>query len=294
MFVNAIETATAFTRPIHSISRNYGSTDVHAGAATLFFINSDGWAMTCGHVARHIMATDAIGSKYQAYKAALVAQRGTRKEKQILRELEKKFGYSPAETIELHMLFVQCIEGNLELNIMLHEQLDVALIRFRNYSRLLCDKFPVFPADTSNLKQGKSLCRLGFPFAEFNNFAYDQQTDQIMWTDTGRRNTPTFPIEGMVTRYLVTPEGQLQGFEMSTPGLRGQSGGPAFDSDGKIWGMQAATGHLDLNFDVDQDVFRDGIKKKVKDSAFLHVGHCIHVDIMKDFMRKHNVAFQEA
>ena len=68
---------------------------------------------------------------------------------------------------------------------------------------------------------------------------------------------------------------------------------PAFDVDGKVWGMQSATNHLDLNFDVNVEVIRIGQKKTIRDSAFLHVGHCVHVDILKSFMKQHNVVFQE-
>ncbi len=55
--------------------------------------------------------------------------------------------------------------------------------------------------------------------------------------------------------------------------------------------MQSATTHLDLNFDVDMDVVRGVDKKRVKDSAFLHVGRCVHVDALKAFMREHAVDF---
>ena len=159
---------------------------------------------------------------------------------------------------------------------------------------LACDHFPTFPADTTGLKQGKFLCRLGFPFPAFTNFAYDREKDLIEWTAGGRQDTPQFPIEGMLTRYLADEGGNVIGFEMSTPGLRGQSGGPVFDDRGRVWGMQAATNHLDLDFDVNQEVLRDGQTKKVTDSAFLHVGHCIHVNAMKDFMRTQGVAFTES
>jgi hypothetical protein len=57
--------------------------------------------------------------------------------------------------------------------------------------------------------------------------------------------------------------------------------------------MQFATNHLDLNFDVDKEVVRDGNKKRVKDSAFLHVGHCVHVEALKAFMRQHATSFAE-
>jgi hypothetical protein len=32
----------------------------------------------------------------------------------------------------------------------------------------------------------------------------------------------------------------------------------------------------------------------VNDYACLHVGHCIHVCILKEFMREHGVSFEEA
>jgi len=293
MFVNAVETAAEFTRPIHSISRNYGSSIIQPGAATMFFINSDGWAVTCNHVAQQLIVGKQLAENRQAFNDALAAQRGQKKAKKLIHKLERKHGYSKSTTFELYNRFVNCIEGPLNFEIKLHDTLDVSLIHFTKFTRLMCNSFPTFAANGSDLKQGKFLCRLGFPFVAFTNFAYDRTLDKIDWTTTGREDTPQFPIEGMVTRHIADGTGQVVGFELSTPGLRGQSGGPAFDSESKIWGMQAATNHLDLNFDVNQEVLRNGIKKKVHDSAFLHVGHCIHVNVLKSFMIQHGVKFQE-
>ena len=293
MFVEAIEIAGKFTRPIHSISRNYGLTTIQAGAATLFFVNSDGWAFTCKHVAGQIAAGGKLRKKYDAFKKELSSLQGTIKKNKLIKQLEKKYGYSKNTPVELNNRFMNCVEGVLNLSFIIHKEYDVALINFKDYSRLLCDAFPVFPSDTSSLQPGKYLCRLGYPFPEFRNYAYDDKADMVNWTDTGKQTTPRFPIEGMVTRRLSKEEGKVYGFEMSTPGLRGQSGGPAFDVEGKVWGMQFATGHLDLNFDVDQEVLRQGTKKHVKDSAFLHVGGCIHVDVLKSFMRENNISFSE-
>jgi hypothetical protein len=195
--------------------------------------------------------------------------------------------------VELKNRFFNCIEGPLELKIQLHPELDVALLKFSNFTALSPTSFPLFAANGGDLKQGRFLCRLGFPFPEFSNFGYDSGSDTIDWNDQGREQTPQFPIEGMVTRHLAGSSGGIVGFEMSTPGLRGQSGGPAFDTQGRIWGMQAATAHLDLNFDVDMEVVRDGRRKRIRDNAILHVGHCVHVDVLKDFMREQKVAFGE-
>lgn len=179
------------------------------------------------------------------------------------------------------------------MTIQLHPKYDVALLKFTGFTKLMCNTFPVFAKNGADLKQGKFLCRLGFPFPEFKNFEYDPTSDNIRWTTEGRQETPRFPIEGMVTRHLLDPDGGLYGFELSTPGLRGQSGGPTFDTEGRVWGMQSRTVHLDLNFDVNMDLIRGSSKKRVKDSAFLHVGHCIYVDTLKQFMRDHRVAFAE-
>ena len=258
MFSEAIEIAAKFTRAIHSIGRNYGSTVIQPGTATLFFVNSDGWALTCGHVADQLAAGGVLARNAEAYKNELSTRRGTQKGKALLKQLEKKYHYSKSTPFELHNRFMNCVEGTLNFKLVRHKEIDIALIKFEDYTKLLCNAFPIFPSVTSSLQQGKYLCRLGFPFPEFTNFAYDEQNDQLIWTDTGQPMTPRFPIEGMLTRHVADAQGKIVGFELSTPGLRGQSGGPAFDTEGKVWGMQAQTAHLDLNFDINQKVMRSG------------------------------------
>jgi len=294
MFAQAIEIAAKYTRAIHSISRNYSSTIVHPGTASLFFINSGGWALTCGHVADQIVAGQALSRKAETFKKELSALQGTQKQKKLLKNLEKKYNYSKNTPFELRNRFMNCVEGDLSFKCIKHQQFDIALIKFESFTRLLCDTFPIFLADTSMLQSGKFLCRLGFPFPEFTNFKYDEESERLVWTDSGRDASPRFPIEGMITRLVSDNQGKIFAFELSTPGLRGQSGGPAFDIDGKVWGMQFQTAHLDLNFDVDQEVMRDGSKKRITDSAFLHVGRCIHVGVLKSFLKENNVAFIEA
>ena len=292
MFVDAIETAAKFTRPIHMISRNYASTAVNPGSATLFFVNTDGWALTCGHVAKSLQAEKQLQVKYKEFKDESASYRGDRRERQLRNKLELKYNYTKQTVVQLRCRFMNCIRNAQSVKIIIHNSLDIALLKFEG-TQILCDTFPVFAENTSDLKQGKFLCRLGFPFPEFTNYSYDKENDKIEWTEIGRKDTPRFPIEGMVTRHLIDSSGIIFGFEMSTPGLRGQSGGPAFDHNAKVWGMQTATNHLDLDFDVDQQVVRGGLPKRVQDSAFLHVGYCIHAEALKLFMRENNVHFDE-
>jgi hypothetical protein len=293
MYVDAIEHVDKFTRPIHNIFRTYESEIIQAGAVTLFFVNSDGWALTCRHVADQLIASEHINKRYSDFKHEIRELSGKKKLRKIRKELEKKYGFKKGITIEIRNRFINCIEGPLNSTILRHSKADIALIRFENYTRLLCEEFPIFASDSSSLKPGKMLCRLGYAFAEFTNFEYNHDLDQISWTQTGKSITPRFPIEGMVTRRLLDDQGKVLGFEMSTPGLRGQSGGPVFDSKGVIWGLQAMTKHLDLDFDINQEVLRQGQIKRVHDHAFLHVGGCIHIEIIKNFLRENNVSFKE-
>jgi hypothetical protein len=145
--------------------------------------------------------------------------------------------------------------------------------------------------DDSQIKQGKYLCRYGFPFPEFNNFLYDATIDDINFISTGTTGTPAFPIDGIITRHLADASG-ITGIEMSTPGLRGQSGGPLFDSNGIVYGMQFATNHLHLGFDMRNiEINADGKKLKVHNQPFLHVGLCVHAGRIKEFLAQNGIAF---
>lgn len=293
MFVQAIEKTSAFTRPIFSVLRNYKSTLIQPIASTLFFVNKLGYALTCKHVAELIINADNLGKKRGSFKKEFETQRGSRKEKHIIKDLEKKYGYTSNTPFELLNRFVGCVDGDLDIEVTIHPSLDIAIIKFNNFKNISPTSFPFFPKDSSKLKPGKYLCRLGFPFPEFKNYSYDADMDKIVWTEDGQTKSPRFPIEGMLTRFLSDVAGNRFGFELSTPGLRGQSGGPAFDEAGLVWGIQFATKHLDLDFDVDQEVLRNGVIKKVKDSAFLHVGLCIHVEQIRKFLTDNKVDFEE-
>ncbi len=293
MFVKAIEEVGGYTRAIHTIIRIWGADRVVPGSATLFFVNSDGWALTCAHVAQQFVDGQVVADKFEKFKEERSQIPADRNQRNATNQLERKYGYKAGETVELHNRFLDCVEGSLNLDIKIHKSLDLALLKFNGSSKILCDNYPVFARDSSGLKQGLSICRLGFPFPEFSNFGYNALTDSIGWNNQGQEHSPRFPIDGMVTRHVADTDGRIIAFELSTPGIRGQSGGPAFGADGRVWGMQSLTKHLDLDFDIDVEVQRGTRVKRVQDSAFLHVGGCIHLDPIKDFMREHGVKFVE-
>ncbi len=294
MFIDAIEKAAAFTRPVHTIQRLYNGKQIIPGSATLFFVNNNGWAVTCRHVMEMLVASDNINRTYNEFRSEHRKMLASAKGKSGVKGLEVKYRFNNDTTIQLKNTFVDCVDRMTGFSGHVHPIYDLALIQFQGFEKRLYNSTAVFLKDPGKIRQGKYLCRLGFPFPEFTNFNFNQAMDDIEWTSSGVVQTPRFPIEGMVTRFLAE-NNQLYGIEMSTPGLKGQSGGPLFDEQAVVYGMQFSTKHLHLGFDImDKEIRTTNGVRKVTDYSFLHLGQCIHSEIIKQFMRDHNVEFQEA
>lgn len=295
MFEQAIEKVLQFTRPMHSISRTYSGL-ILPGSSTFFFVNDNGVAITCKHVMELIPAADQINQTFFRYKAERNNIANDGRYKRTLQGLELKYKYLPETTVQLKSNFLNCFDTIREITCHAHPTLDLAILEFKGFNKILYTSHASFIKDSSKIKQGNSLCRIGYPFPEFNNFRHNPDTDDIEWTNTGNPNSPAFPIDGIVTRFVAThPDSGITGIEMSTPGLRGQSGGPLFDTSGIIHGMQHATNHLHLGFDMKNfEIINNGKKEKISNSPFLHVGICVHADRIKDFLREKNISFTES
>ena len=277
--------------------RNYGSNEIIRSCASCIVINEEGWLLTCKHIVNGLLKVEKpINDKYSNFKQekALVMPLPKGKQKKAINKLEQKYGYSKsaAPTIQLKNIFIKVVDGATLVKYIVHPVYDLALVKIEGFNRLFCNNFPVFKNVTTDLKPGLSLCRLGFPFAEFNDYQYNALTDDIEWIGTGNLMSPYFPIDGIMTRYVYDSNG-IYGIEMSTPGLIGQSGGPLFDKDGVIYGLQSLTVSIPLGFDqVNREIVVGRKKKIVSDYPFMHLGHCVHVDVIKRFMDENGVKYQ--
>lgn len=291
MFVRALEDISRFTRPVHTIIRMYGSSKVLPGASTLFFVNDEGVAITCKHVAEILLQAENVNRQYLLFTQARFRLKNNEHYDANLKELELQFNFTNEAMAQIKHSFVGCFDKITGFDCHLHPLYDLAIIKFKGFNTIQYQGHARFIADPNNVKPGKMLCRLGFPFPEFTNFIYNYQADDIEWTRDGNSRSPSFPIDGIITR-LISQSGKISGIEMSTPGLRGQSGGPLFDPDGYIYGMQSSTRHLHLGFDLENFEIPNGSStKKITNTPFLHVGQCIHVDVIRDFLRDYNIKF---
>lgn len=296
MLVKAIEEIQKFTRPVHFIVRYYGNDFASPGTGTLFFVNDEGVAITCKHIADNIILSDQINQRYQLIKKEKEAlgSKVDGKYKKQLTALESRYGLIKQETIiQIKWTIINSFDTIATIDCINHPSLDLSILKFKGFSNLGYTSKAVFINNQEEVKQGKYLCRYGYPFPEFDNFRYDPVRDDIEYTATGIVSTPSFPIDGIVTRHLGDGR-QIVGIEMSTPGLKGQSGGPLFDINGYIYGMQYATNHLHLGFDMkNREIVSGGRNTKVNNQPFLHVGHCVHAEKIKEFLREHKINFHE-
>lgn len=292
MFEAAIEQALQYTRPLHTISRTYGGL-ILPGSSTFFFVNNSGVAVTCKHVIDLIPAGENLQKIYSQFRQERDKLPRDGKFQRHLHGLEIKYKYTADSTVQLKNNFLNCFDKIEAITFHPHPTLDLAILEFKGFNELYYKQHAVFLKDSNQIKPGKSLCRIGFPFPEFNNFRHNPDTDDIEWTNQGNPNSPSFPIDGIVTRFTGENQHSITGIEMSTPGLKGQSGGPLFDTNGYVYGMQYATNHLHLGFDLEQyDVISKGKRSKVSNYPFLHVGLCVHVERIKEFLDQHHIGYQ--
>lgn len=262
MFVKAIENVSRYTRPICFVER-LNNDELMPGTATLFFVNDEGVALTCKHVVNTLIGYDKIQNQ--------------------------KLEHVTLKNVILN--FQNCYEKINSLQYIIHPTYDLAIIKFNGIGKLY-DGHCKFLKDDFDIKQGKSLCRLGFAFPEFNNYKIDSNNN-LTFTNQGIINTPLFPIDGIVTR-LIKDEKQIYGIELSTPGFKGQSGAPLFDSNGLVYGIQSLTKHHHLGFDItNQEVNTNGNKKIISNHPFIHLGVCVHTNIIKQFLKDNDITFYE-
>ena len=115
---------------------------------------------------------------------------------QRLKALENAYNYKEGVIIQLLELFVGVTsEPTLKYRWINHPKHDLSIIIFEDFKSPLYQSYAKFLKDSSTLKQGKFLCRLGFPFPEFTNFQYNTITDNIEWIKQAELKRPGFRLK---------------------------------------------------------------------------------------------------
>jgi len=273
VFSKACGVVQNFTKPVIVTTRTADGI-VDSGCATFLVVNSDGWIVTAAHVlnAMHAAKQHAKEKSEHETNIATIKSDNSLSVRNRNRKLEH---YKANPKWITQQSFWWWRDGVWAKEFRIDPQADIAIAKLEGFDTSIISCFPTFKKPNTDPSPGGSLCRLGFPFATVTS-TFDEATQQFK-TQLG--NLAMFPNDGIHTRMVVTidqgTKRQVKFIETSTPGLKGQSGGPLFDTEGHIWGIQTSTDHLELGFTP--KILKDKKVLEVKEYQFMHVGRCTHV-----------------
>lgn len=283
MFASAVGIAQQFTWPV-VLSRRFYDKSVESGMAAFTVVNDEGWILTAAHVFQAALVYPTHQKEIAAYESV-----GGKRGKGSKRKA--KGPKRNSKWIVDHSYWWGRDRVTVR-NIVAAFEIDLAIAQLTPFDPKWVGAYPRFRDPSSALLPGTSLCRLGFPFHEFT--AKYEKGKGFMLPE-GAIPAPFFPIEGIFTRNLIGPKTkdgkyEIKYIETSSPGLRGQSGGPIFDTDGVVWGIQSRTNHLALGFSPTVKKAR----RKVEEHQFLSVGLGVHPEVISAFLKDHGVTFDVA
>ena len=234
MFAKAYEIAAAFTYPV-IVSMRFFDDTVRCSLGSFIVVNDEGWAITAAHVIEP-------ASAYRQHQQEIAA-RALR-----VRTIEEGPGTPAGKAKRIRALPVNKRwlknyslwwgeDGRAVAGFRILPEADLALGKLEPFDSSLLSDYPVFRVSPP-MDPGRNLCKLGFPFHDVQA-SFDPNTENFQLAP-GTLPLSRFPLDGIMTRNLaggVSADGtiEVKFIETSSPGLRGQSGGPVFDVDGRVW-----------------------------------------------------------
>ncbi|MBQ6285634.1 MAG: trypsin-like peptidase domain-containing protein [Bacilli bacterium] len=284
MYKKSIKANSKYLIPFVEGIKYYGSDEIEHAIGTMIILNDEGDILTCKHIAIEFINNNKLGEIY----SRLINELNSCKTEEEKKEIEKKYSLEKDTPVLTNINLPFKIGDTINIEIKLHDYLDLAIIKFKG-ANLKCDNYPVFAKELP--LQGQSVCKLGFAFPEYSYFEYSKENENIVMKNEIISSFPLFPMDGIVTRQIVDEKKQVTMFETSTPGLRGQSGGPIFSPEGLVYGIQSMTKHLDLNFDIDKVVKRGIENKKITYTPFINLGVGISSKEIIKFLDSNNIKY---
>jgi hypothetical protein len=290
MFAKSVALAGQYTRPV-VISSRLENKEVTAGLATFVVINDAGWIMTAAHVFQGFFLIQQHAKEKAQYTQALDMINSNPSFSSGKKKHEiSKLVHNQKWITNQSMWF--CVDGIGFSNAQVDFAADLAIAQLTGpVDRLKVTGFPRFANAQQPILQGTSLCRLGFPFIDIKA-TFDEASQAFSLP--GIVQVAAFPNDGIFTRNVKLIDSatkrEINFLETSSAGLRGQSGGPIFDTNANVWAIQSRTNHMPLGFSPTVKI--DG--KEIVEHQFMHCGLGVSVLHVREMLDKFNVAYQLA
>lgn len=289
MFAKAYSLARCFTQPLIISMRFYDKTVECAGGAFVV-LNDEGWIITVAHLWESFIAFQQHTNELQAYEKQLeeIGQDQSLTVKQRNKKLRR---VKPNPRWITNHSFWWGWDTVSVKDVRALPEGDIIIGRLEPFKQTMVKAYPIIKDPSKDLNPGTSLCKLGYPFHELK--ASFDETKNAFVLAPGVVPLPLFPIEGIYTRNAAVGKSkdgkyEIKLLETSSPGLRGQSGGPIFDTNGTVWAIQSRTTHFPLGFSP--KVKKNG--KEVEENQFLNVGLGVHPELIVAFLIDNGVSFK--
>ncbi len=290
MFSKSYDVAKHFTRPLVVTMRFFDKT-IDSGLGAFIILNEDGWLITAAHNLEACFAYNQHQIELKAHVEKVDKINANKQIKDTQRKLmAKAIKPNPKWVTDFAIMLSGQPINILESHI--YGDNDIAFLRI---DKATIKGQTIFPKiiNPNKIKYGTSLMKLGYPFVEVN--ATFDNAKNLFELPPNLFPVPFFPNEGIYTRDLVFGKTQDQSIdimylETSSPGLKGQSGGPICDIEGNIYAIQSKNLTLPLGFKGTVVVN----KKTIEENQFSNVGIGVHPKTIVELLTKHNIKFDTA
>lgn len=290
MFTKSYDIAKKFTFPL-IVSIRFQSKKIESGLGAFVILNDEGWLMTAAH---NFGVAFAFNQHQKEYKEFLEKVDRINSNKEI-KDHQRKIHAKALQPNPNWITDFAILLGGNPIQIQeyyIYAEHDIA---FFKVDKSVISGQTIFPKiiDPTIIKPGRSLMKLGYPFVEIKPL-FNESTNSFELS-SDQLSVPFFPIEGIYTRNLIKGKTDdssmdIMFLETSSPGLKGQSGGPICDIYGNLYAIQSQNVTLPLGFKGKTEVSN----KVIEENQFLNVGIGVHPKTIVELLKKHNIRFETA
>ena len=291
MFSKAVTVAAGYTRPVVISHRNAEGTCGSVIGAYIV-LNRDGWILTAGHLLGILRQQQESAGRRAGFRENVIEfQRDLAADKRFRKQGVRTFHLPERSAVSNHSAWWG-VDGMALVEAKIRPSADLALCRLEPFDADSVPRFPVIKDPARGYSPGRSLCNLGFPLHRIEP-RYDEKTNAFT-LPPGSVPLPMLPLDGMFMRVIDkrAPEGAdgetCAFIELSSPSLIGQMGGPVFDADAVVWGIQSHTVHYPLGFSPPIP----GARKGQVAHQFLNTGLAVHAAVIRRFLDDEGIGYE--